>query len=336
MKRHKVVAAFVVVAATSLALSACSTGSPSSTSTSSTKSNSNITIAYSSPDDGNGYHESFQCGIIAAAKKDGVKLSITGSNEYTPAAQIPVLNAVAATHPDAVITSATDATALQAPLQQLKSNGSKVVIYDDPNNQYGSIASAMVTANHYQGGEESAKELVKAIGTSGTVLVVDIAPGNPSTNARQKGFLAGVKKYSGIKILPVQYDANDRTKDASIVDATLAAHPDLTAIVGVYDGAGEGIMTALQAANKIGKVKVVTFDADPQLVDDVKAGSIVAIVNQAPFAQSQKAMQLAIEAAKGEKISPKVTEIPMPIVTKANVDTAAIQRELYVSKGCTQ
>jgi ParB family chromosome partitioning protein len=42
------------------------------------------------------------------------------------------------------------------------------------------------------------------------------------------------------------------------------------------------------------------------------------------------------EDAKGEKISPKVTEIPMPIVTKANVDTAAIQRELYVSKGCTQ
>jgi ribose transport system substrate-binding protein len=334
MKRHNVVAAFVVVAAASLALSACSTGSPSTTSSS--KPNSNITIAYSSPDDGNGYQESFQCGIIAAAKKDGVKLSITGANEYSPAAQIPVLNAVAATHPDAVITSATDATALQAPLQQLKSAGSKVVIYDDPNNQYGSIASAMVTANHYQGGQESAAELVKTMGTTGTVLVIDIAPGNPSTNARQMGFLAGVKKYSGITVLPVQYDANDRTKDASIVDATLSAHPNLTAIVGVYDGAGEGIMTALQAANKIGKVKVVTFDADPQLVQDVKAGSIYAIVNQAPFAQAQKAMQLAIEAAKGEKISPVVTKIAMPIVTQANVDTAAIQKELYVSKGCTQ
>jgi len=61
--------------------------------------------------------------------------------------------------------------------------------------------------------------------------------------------------------LSTQYDGQDASKDASIVNATLAAHPNLSAVVPVYNTAAEGVIPALKADNKIGKVKVVTFDA---------------------------------------------------------------------------
>ncbi len=334
MKRSIAIAA--ASAAVLLGVAACSspgTGGGESTGDAG-GSDEQITIAYSSPNTGNNYHISFQCGVVKAAEEAGVALDITGANSFSASVQIPIINAIAATAPDALITAPTDTTALIGPLSQVKAAGTQIIIYDTGLDD-DTIAAATVTADNEGGGVLAAQELVKLMGENGKVLLIDIAAGVASTNARAAGVISELSKYPGITILDTQYDGADPTKDADIVNATLAAHPDLTAIVPVYNQAATGAVTALKANGKLADIPVITFDADPGIVQAVRDGDIAVVVNQTPFEQARIAVDDAIKAVKGEPIAETLVRTPMPVLTKANIDDPAMQAEFYVDKLCT-
>ncbi len=142
-------------------------------------------------------------------------------------------------------------------------------------------------------------------------------------------------KYPNIKVLDVQFDEESPTKDAEIVNATIAAHPELTAIMPAYNEATVGAVTALKANGKAGQYKIVTFDADPTEVQYLQNGDVQAVINQTPYAQAAKAFELAILALQGQPIPQRLNRLPMPVVTKANLSDPAISRELYAGALCT-
>jgi ribose transport system substrate-binding protein len=329
--------AVVAVGATIFTATACSSGSPGgggADSGNGSGSDEPVRIAYSSPNTGNNYHISFQCGVVEAAKELDVELDITGSPQFAASSQIPVINSVAATQPDAIITAPTDVTALVAPLQQLKSAGTEVIIYDTGLDDE-SIAAATVTADNEGGGRLAAEELVKLMGENGKVLIIDIAAGVASTNARAKGVIEELGKYPGITVLDTQYDNADPVKAASIVDATLAANPDLTAIVPVYNQAATAAVTALRANGALERIPVVTFDADPAIVQALRDGEIAVVVNQTPFEQARIAVEDAVKAVRGEPIDETLVRTPMPVLTPDNLDDPELQEEFYVDELCT-
>ena len=57
-------------------------------------------------------------GAQAAADALGVNLIFQGGSDFSPTSQVPVLQAVIAKHPDALLIAPTDKTQLVAPLQQ--------------------------------------------------------------------------------------------------------------------------------------------------------------------------------------------------------------------------
>ena len=59
-----------------------------------------------------------------------MSLNFQGPDQFDPSLQTPVVNAVAAKKPDAVLIAPTDTKAMFAPINQLKQNGSKVVLVD--------------------------------------------------------------------------------------------------------------------------------------------------------------------------------------------------------------
>lgn len=295
--------------------------------------NSDITIAYSSPNTGNNYHISFQCGVVDAAKELGVTLSVSGANDFSPSTQIPILNAAAAEQPDALITAPTDVTALIGPLQTIKAAGTQIIIYDTGLDD-DTVAAATITADNEGGGVLAAQQLVELMGEEGKVLIIDIAAGVASTNARTDGVISELSKYPGIEVLDVQYDNLDPTRDAQIVDATLAAHPDLTAIVPVYNQAATGAITALKANGRLADIPVITFDADPGIVQALRDGEVAAVVNQTPFEQARVAVENAIKAVRGEAIDETLVRMPMPVITQANVDDPEIVKDFYVDQLC--
>ncbi len=320
-----------IAAALAVGIAGCSSdGTPSGGSTSAAKTG---TIAWESANTGNGFYIAAQCGMVAAAKSAGVTVKYYGNTPFSAQAQLPVLNAIAATNPKVLIVPTTDPAALDAPISQMRANGTKVIAFDNAPSD-SSLYDGFVEANQVQGGVEAADRIAKILNGKGKVLLIDLRPGVAAVNDHTVGFLKEIKKFPGIKPLATTYDQESADKDASIVNATLAANPDLAAVVPMYNEAADGAVAALRAANKLSSIKIVTFDGEPDLVGWVKDGTIDSFILNPPFSVSKKALAMALQALKGETISPKVVQLDMPLVTKDNVNDPKVSSEFYRTEAC--
>jgi ribose transport system substrate-binding protein len=142
-----------------------------------------------------------------------------------------------------------------------------------------------------------------------------------------------MKSHSGIKMFGPFYDDFSATKDASIVDAALAAHPGLTYVVPSYNSAANAVIQELKARNKLSSIKVATFDADPQIIQELNAGYITAVASQQAYLQAKLVLQAAKAAVAGQSVTYNQS-LPMVMITKANVNSAAAKAGLYTSKSC--
>jgi ribose transport system substrate-binding protein len=229
------------------------------------------------------------------------------------------------------MTDVADGQANNAGLLQVKNAGTKVIVYDTVSNTP-SDTDGQVTTNVYLLGQEAADAMAKVTGGKGTFLIVDLAPGVSSTNERRLGFINEAnKKYPGMKILPVQFDNLDASKDAQIMSATLARYPDLTGVFFTYDNSAVGGMPTIINAHKAGKIKVVSNDADPILVKYLKEGYIQALFphNVPQFAKD--VVQSTVNALQGKPNNPITTEVPPVEITSANVNDPTIMQSEYKS-----
>src|SRR3954453_12639959 len=274
---------------------------------------------------GDEFYLTMNCGAQAAAKAAGVTLDFQGPDKFDAALQTPVVNAVAAKKPDAVLIAPTDTKALYAPIKQLAAGGTKVVLVDttleDP-----SMAVSQIASDNEKGGEAAAQELTKLIGGKGKVMVVNVKPGISTTDARGKGFETGAKA-AGLEYLGQQYDDDDPAKAAAIVTATLAKHPDLKGIFAANLFSAEGAASGLKQAGKTG-VKIVGFDAGPKQVADLKAGTVQALIAQRPAEIGKDGVEQALAALQG-KPTTKEIGTDFAVITKDNLD--ANQDALYKS-----
>jgi ribose transport system substrate-binding protein len=333
-KRAAIAVVSVGVLAGVAACSSSGSGSSASSSSSSKAATSaQHTLAFVNPASANSYQITFQCGIVKYAAQEGFKISSIADNaSFTPQQQIPLLQAASAKNPDVLVTDPTNATAITPTLQQVKSRGAKVVIYDNPL-QDTTVAAASVESDSYQGGVDLAKQVLADTGGTAQILLVDIEPGALSSNERIQGFQSVMKGHSGIKLYGPFYDNFTATKDASIVDSALAAHPGLTYVVPSYNSAANAVVQELKARGKAGTVKVATFDADPQIITELKAGDITAVASQQAYLQAKLVLQAAKNAVAGKKVTYNQS-LPMTMITKSNVDSAAAQAGLYTSSAC--
>ena len=269
-------------------------------------------------------------GAQAAAKKLGnVKVIYTGSPAaFSPPTQIPYLNGAIARHPDAIMIAPTDKTALIAPIQRAISGGIPVITVDTFISK--PIAFSNVSTDNVAGGKAAADALVKAIGGSGDVASISVNPGISTTDQRAQGFAQELKKYPNVKYLGIQYCNDDQTKASNETSALIAGHPNLKGIFAMNVVSGNGVTAAVTSAGKAGVVKLVEFDAGPPQVQALKAGTIDALVAQYPYGIGQKAVQLAYQYVTGHKTGIlKHYGTGSAVVTKTNVNSAAIKKYLY-------
>lgn len=270
-----------------------------------------------------GYYQALTCGAKREAKTLGATVSAQGPTEFAAAQQIPLIDAAVATKPAALIVVPTDATALVAPLTQAKSAGIKIVTTDTTLDTKGqSIVSSQISDDNAAGGVQAAKALAAAMNHTGKILVVSVAPGISTTDARSAGFAQQMKNYPGISLLPTQYDANDPTKASSIVSASLSAHPDIAGIYGTNNNTMDGVINGLQASGKAGKIAVTGWDGDPAEVAAVKAGTVNALIVSNPGIEGQYAVDQAVKAVKGQATTKSIAS-PLTVVTKATIGSSA-------------
>src|SRR4051794_8795502 len=273
---------------------------------------------------GDEFYITMNCGAQAEAKKQGATVNFQGPNEFSADQQTPIVIAVAAKKPDAVLIAPTDTKAMYAPIKQLADGGSKVVLVDTTLEQ-ADLAVSQIASDNEGGGREAASTLAKLIGGSGKVFVVNVKPGISTTDLRAKGFEAGAKA-AGLDYIGQQYSQDDPAKAASIVKAILASNPDLKGIFATNLFSAEGAASGLKEAGKLGDVKIVGFDAGPKQVQDLKDGLVQALIAQRPAQIGSLGVQQAV-AALDDKPTKKKIATGFVSITKDNL--AQNQDALY-------
>jgi ribose transport system substrate-binding protein len=265
---------------------------------------------------GDEFYITMNCGAQAEAKKLGATLDFQGPDQFDPTLQTPIVNAVAAKKPDALLIAPTDSKAMYAPIKQVASAGSKVVLVDTTLDQ-ADFAVSQIASDNEAGGRAAAQGLAKLIGGKGKVFVVNVKPGISTTDLRAKGFEEEAKKL-GLDYVGVDYSQDQPDKAAAIVKAQLAKNPDLKGIFATNLFSAEGSASGLKEAGKQGAVKIVSFDAGPKQVQDLKDGILQALVAQKPGDIGAQGVQQAIAALKGDATKKKI-QTGSVILTKDNL-----------------
>jgi len=270
---------------------------------------------------GDEFYITMDCGMQAEAAKLGVSVKPQGGQKFDPTVQKPILDSVVASKPDAILIAPTDVTAMQAPLNAASGAGIKIVLVDTTVEDPSIAVSAIASDN--EGGGRAAFEAIKQLNPNGgKVMIMSVNPGISTTDARAKGFEDAVKEDPKFQYLGVQYSKDDPATAANLMGSALQKDPDIVGVFAANLFSAEGTATGVRQAGKGAQVKIVSFDAGPNQVKDLKDGTIQALVAQQPALIGQYGVDAAVTALEGGQVTPKV-QTGFTIITKDNVDGEA-------------
>src|SRR6266498_1587395 len=279
---------------------------------------------------GDQFYITMECGAREAAQRLGATLDVAAPDEFDASLQTPVLNAVVAKKPDAILIAPTDTKAMIPPLTQAKQAGIKLVFVDTTTENGAELAESEIASDNEEGGREAARTLAKLTGEKGSVLVINVKPGISTTDARAKGFEEELKNHPNMKSIGVEYSNDKPEVAAAKATAALAAHPDLVDIFDTNLFSAEGAATGLRSAGASQKVKIVGFDAGPKQVEDLQQGIVQALIAQKPADIGKAGVEQAIAALKGESVQKKIGT-GFVVVTKENMNNPDVRPFLYKS-----
>lgn len=267
---------------------------------------------------GDEFYITMQCGAQAEASKLGVTLKTQGPQKFDPTLQTPIVNSVIGSKPDAIMIAPTNVTALQKPLAVAAQAGIKIILVDttlqDP-----SIAASAIASDNLGGGKAAFDAIKSLAPQGGKVMVMSVDPGISTTDARAKGFEDAVKADPKYKYLGVQYDHDDPATAANIIGSALQKDPDIVGVFAANLFSAEGTATGVKQTGKQNQVKIVGFDAGPNNVKALKAGTVQALVAQQPGIIGQYGIDEAVASLEGAPVTAKI-QTGFTIITKDNVD----------------
>ena len=275
-------------------------------------------------------------GAEAAAKAVGADLVFQGAPEFNPVQQAPVLDAVIARKPDAILIAPTDKTQLVQPLKKAADAGIPVITVDTfigtGNYQTGSgdadFPLAYIASDNVLGGKMAARALAKAVGDKGKVYVSNVKPGISTTDQREEGFKEEMKSHPGIQILQTQFNDDDANKAASQLQSVYARNSDLVGVFGANLFSALGAANGVQQAGQAGKIKVVAFDAPTTIVDNLKSGLIDAAIAQHPAEIGYYGVMSAYAHLTGQSI-PTLIGTGFTVMDKQNIDQPDVAKFVY-------
>ncbi len=245
-------------------------------------------------------------GARAAAAEAQVDMVWNGPPSETDyARQIQIVDSMIARRVDGIVVAATERKALVAPIDRAMAAGIPVAVFDS--GIEGENYTSFVATNNYEGGAIAARELGRITGGEGKIAILLHAPGSTSTMDRERGFEETVaKEFPKLAVVARQYGLADRGKARAAAENMLTAHPDLKGMFCSSEPSAVGGALAAKARQLSGKLKLVTFDSSADLVEELKAGTISAMVVQDPFRMGHDAVKAVIDKIQGKPVAKRV------------------------------
>jgi ribose transport system substrate-binding protein len=251
-----------------------------------------------------------------AAKHPDADVTVSAGRQRTASDEvIGLVEDAIAKDVDAIAVNGSDDAPLIPVLKQVIDAKIPLVLFDAPADELKGQYKTYIGTDNEAGGRAAGEWLAKDMPSGGDVGLLLCVAGHPVTRARVRGFEAGLG--GGAFKVVARVDAEcDREKGRKVMEDMISAHPDIDAVFSTSDGQSLGAVEALKAAGK--DPTFVSFDAQPEAVDAIKAGNIIdASAGWSARTLGAEAVKAAIAAAKGEAVPPSRV-IGVTVVDKTN------------------
>ncbi len=188
-----------------------------------------------------------------------------------------------------------DNAAVADELKALQKKGIAVICMDSDVNRdkFRDARSYYIGTDNLKGGKVLGKAAEKVLAArevkSGEY--VQFVGKTGAQNARER--MDGFKEAVGKDYKEVDRMADDVYKKTARINVknALVNHPDLVALVGIWSYNAPAIADVITENGVIGKMAIVTFDAEPKAIDEMGKGKIDVMVAQNPY-------QMGFESAR--------------------------------------
>lgn len=258
-------------------------------------------------------------GAKQAAEAAGAELVIFNANN-DPAAQNNAIETYIAQDVEGIIVVAIDTNGVMPAVIQAANAGIPVVAVDAILPDGPQISQ--VGVNNYGAGQDIGATFLEFVDASlGGSAKIGIVGALNSTiqNVRQKGFEDTIGANANVEVVGVVDGRNIQDNALTAAENLLTANPDMQAIYATGEPALVGAIAAVISQGAQDRVKVFGWDLTAQVIDGIDEGFVEAVVQQSPAGMGAAAVD-ALLTSLGDGDVPRVTDVPITIVTSANVD----------------
>jgi ribose transport system substrate-binding protein len=244
--------------------------------------------------------------------------------------QIQVVENFITRHVDGIVLAPLDSRALIAPVVYAAKTGIPVVIFDSDLKSDKQIS--FVATDNYKGGVMAADYLASLLGEKGNVILLRLAVGSASTEAREAGFLDTLKtKHANLKVISSdQYGGATRETAYQASQNLLNRYGrEVNGIFCPNESTATGMAKALRDIGKAGgKVKMIGFDSGTQSVLDLKNGDLQGLVVQNPMLMGYLGVMTMMKHLQGQPVEKRI-DTGVVLATPENMAEAKIQELLH-------
>lgn len=271
-------------------------------------------------------------GTEAAAKElPGVKVEFVLPADGTAATQKTQVDDLLAKGVKAIAISPVD-PANQTPY--LREVAQKVILITHDSDAPDSGRACYVGTDNVAAGRQAGELVKEALGEKGGKIMLFVGKRDAQNAKEREQGLRDALKGTNVSVIDVRTDDTDRAKAKSNVADTLVKYPDVAALVGLWSYNPPAILSAVEDAKKVGKVKIIAFDEEEQTLAGVKSGAIHGTIVQQPFEFGNQSIRLLAALSKGDKSAVPPTKqvfVPTQVIKKDTV--AAFETKVAELRG---
>jgi simple sugar transport system substrate-binding protein len=224
-----------------------------------------------------------QNGVNQAAEDMGVQVEYQAPPTFDMVAMSQLIDAAVASDPDGIVVSIPDADALGDSIRAAVDAGIPVISMNsgsDVAEEFGLLTH--VGQTEYEAGLGAGQRM----GESGvtTAICVNQEVGNTALDERCRGFTDGLAE-SGGTVEVLQVDLNNPTEAQQRVEAAITASDGVNGILTLGPTGALPTLEALRNLDKIGTIKLATFDLAPEVLEAIVAGEMLFAIDQQQYLQ---------------------------------------------------
>lgn len=281
-------------------------------------------IGYSKMNSNNPFFEVIADNIRAAAKEHGYEVRVV-SAETDVAKQMDQIRDFVVSRVDAIVLNPADSAAIGAAITEANEAGIPVFTCDLQCTAEGVAIAGHIATDNYQGGRLAGEAMIEALGEAGGDIAILTHDPAASCIDRVKGFDEVINAYNEshetgkidvVKRLPCD---GQRDPGYKATQDIITAHPNLAGIFAINDPGALGALAALEQAGKVGQVKIIGFDGQPDGKQAIKEGKIYADPIQFPDRMGREIVEMVSQYFAGEAYEP-VKLIPAELYRQADAE----------------